>query len=269
MTITTDAVTLPSGVRLPLVRQGDPNGVPVLLLHGYSDSWLSFQTTMEHLPAGVDAIAVTQRGHGDADRPAAGYAIDDFAGDAIAVLDALGIERAVIAGHSMGAWVAEQVAARFPQRVLGVVLAAPLPAAAASPVLAGFGEEVARLEDPIDRAFAREFQIGTTEQPLDDAQLEAFVDESMKLPARVWREVYAGFLAFDPVACLRAVTAPVLFVCAEQDAFATRDEQEQLLAATRDGRMVRYAETGHAVHWERPGRFAADLTAFAAEVGRR
>jgi non-heme chloroperoxidase len=65
-------VELPSRVKLPYVEQGDPSGVPVVLLHGFLDSWRSFEPMLSHLPESIHAFALTQRGHGDASRPTAG-----------------------------------------------------------------------------------------------------------------------------------------------------------------------------------------------------
>src|SRR5215207_8668876 len=75
------SVKLPSGVELPYIEQGDPSSVPVLFLHGYTDSWRSFEGVLPHLPRSIRAVAVTQRGHGDADRPFTGYDPRDFAAD--------------------------------------------------------------------------------------------------------------------------------------------------------------------------------------------
>ena len=69
MTFTTKTIVLPTGVTLPYVEQGDPDGVPVILLHGVTDSWRSFEPVLPHLPPSIRAFALTQRGHGDADRP--------------------------------------------------------------------------------------------------------------------------------------------------------------------------------------------------------
>ena len=79
MTPAIKCVELPNRVKLPYVEQGDSSGVPVLLLHGVTDSWRSFERVLPHLPASIRAFALTQRGHGDADRPAAGYGPHDFA----------------------------------------------------------------------------------------------------------------------------------------------------------------------------------------------
>ena len=94
----------------------------MLLLHGYTDSWRSFELILPHLPSSVRAIAPSQRGHGDADRPASGYGAADLAADAVALMDALGLDRAVVAGHSMGSLVAQRVALDHPGRVRGLVL---------------------------------------------------------------------------------------------------------------------------------------------------
>ena len=60
---------LPDGLRLPYVERGDPAGIPVVFLHGITDSWRSFQLVLPHLPPSIRALALTQRGHGDASRP--------------------------------------------------------------------------------------------------------------------------------------------------------------------------------------------------------
>ena len=80
---------LATGVTLEYTEQGDPSGVPVLLLHGLSDSRRSFERVLPHLPASIRALAVTQRGHGDSGKPESGYTADDFAADAAAFMDAL------------------------------------------------------------------------------------------------------------------------------------------------------------------------------------
>ena len=60
------SVELPNRARLPYVEQGDPSGVPVLLLTGYADSWHSFVLVLPHLPKSIRAFVLTQRGHSGA-----------------------------------------------------------------------------------------------------------------------------------------------------------------------------------------------------------
>ena len=93
------------------------------------------------LPHSIRAIAITARGHGDAGKPASGYDAAQMAADVIAVMDALGIERAIVAGHSMGSWTARRVAATYPDRMLGVVLAGAFATFHDNPGIAGLLEE--------------------------------------------------------------------------------------------------------------------------------
>jgi non-heme chloroperoxidase len=255
---------LSTGVTLPYVEQGDPDGVPVLMLHGLTDSWRSFEPVLPYLPASVRAFAVTQRGHGDAERPEAGYTPRDLAADAVAFLDAVGVESAIVVGHSMGATVAQRVALDHPDRVRGLVSAGSFLSFAANAEAAGLWEYVStELGDPIDAAFAREFQESTLAGPIAATQLDTFVAETQKVPARVCRAALAGLMESDVTAELPAITAPTLVVHGDRDAMCLRSDQDAIVAAVPGARLEVYAGAGHAMHWEQPERFAADLTDFA------
>jgi pimeloyl-ACP methyl ester carboxylesterase len=72
---------LEAGPRLHYAEQGDPTGEAIVFLHGYSDSWFSFSRVLPLLSAEYHAFALTQRGHGDSDKPECCYTPDDFAAD--------------------------------------------------------------------------------------------------------------------------------------------------------------------------------------------
>lgn len=99
---------------LPYVERGEALGVPVLLLHGYADSWRFFDLLLPHLPEFVHAFAFSQRGHGDADRPPDGYRQEDFAADVASFTDVVGLEAAVIAGQSSGGYTASASRSTIP-----------------------------------------------------------------------------------------------------------------------------------------------------------
>ena len=115
-------VRLSTGVRLRYREQGDPAGRPVILIHGITDSWFSFSRVLPGISKAHRVYALDLRGHGDSDRPAEGYSPRDMAGDVVAFMDALGIRRATLVGHSMGSFVAQQAALAVPERVAGLVL---------------------------------------------------------------------------------------------------------------------------------------------------
>ena len=115
-----------AGVGLAVWEAGE--GIPVLLLHGLTATHryvVMGSTRLER--NGHRVISYDARGHGDsspAPNPSA-YAYDDLAGDAVAVLDALEVPRAVLAGASMGAHTVVRVALKHPERVGGVVVITP------------------------------------------------------------------------------------------------------------------------------------------------
>jgi non-heme chloroperoxidase len=256
------------GVMLPYVEQGDPSGVPVVLLHGYSDSWRSYELVLAELPATVRAFAVTQRGHGDADRPAGGYAPEDYAGDVLAFLDAVGLEAAVIVGHSGGSYTAQRFAADHPERTLGLVLIGAFRSMADNPLVQELWEAVSQFTDPVDPAFVREFQESCVAGPLPDGFLDAIVAESRKLPARVWIAYLRALLDAAVPTAGGALGVPGLILWGDRDAFCPRADQEGLRAAMPGSRLVTYAGVGHCPHWERPDASAAEIVAFATSLER-
>lgn len=257
------SVELPTGATLDYAEQGDPAGFTVLLLHGLSDSWRSFELVLPHLPESVRAIALSQRGHGDSSRPEAGYRCHDFAADAAAFMDALQLEAAVVVGHSMGSAVAQRFAIDHPERTLGLVLVASFLSLAASPVAQGLWDEVvSEMEDPVDPGFVREFQESTLAQSVPQAFMETVVEESLKLPALVWRATVAGSLQDDFSGELGGIEAPTLLVWGDLDGMVPRGDQDAQTVAIAGSRLVVYEGTGHAVHWEEPERFASDLVSF-------
>ena len=95
-------------------------GVPVLLLHGLASSRRFWDLVVPGL-AGLPVVTLDQRGHGDSERPAGPYDGSTVVADALTALDALGLSRVVVVGHSWGATTALRLAATAPERVLAVV----------------------------------------------------------------------------------------------------------------------------------------------------
>ncbi|MDY7226380.1 alpha/beta fold hydrolase [Hyalangium rubrum] len=256
---------LSTGVELRYVEQGSPGGEAVLFLHGYTDSHHSFDLSLPHLPSRYRAYALDQRGHGDSQRPACCYTQQDFAADVAAFMDAMRISRATLVGHSMGSFIAQQVALAFPQRVEALVLIGSAPTGN-NAVIRGLNDFVVTLEDPVDPGFVHEFQASTVFQPVPDSYLNTLVSESLKVPARVWKDALAGLIAEDHSARLGQIAAPTLIVGGDQDSIFSVAEQQALAAAIPGARLVLYPQVGHAPHAEVPQRFVKDLTDFLHAV---
>src|SRR5271154_7179503 len=111
-----------NGIRMHLAEQGE--GPLVLLCHGFPESWYSWRHQLPALAeAGFHAVAPDMRGYGQTDRPAEidQYTMLHLVGDMVGLLDALGAEQAVIAGHDWGAPVAWHAALLRPDRFPGVI----------------------------------------------------------------------------------------------------------------------------------------------------
>ena len=261
------SVELPGRPRLSYVEQGDPSGVPLLLLHAIADSWRSFELVLSNLPESIHAFALTQRGHGDAGRPARGYHPRDFAADLAAFMDVLHLQAAVVVGGSSGGFVARRFAIDHPERTLGLVLlGSPANLLGKPGVQELWYSTISKLTDPIDPDLVREFAEGTLAQPVPQAVLEVIVRENLKAPAQVWRDTFKGLLEDDSLWELGKIEAPTLVVWGDRDAILPRSDQESLAAAITGSRLLVYEGAGHAFYWEDPGRVAADLATFVAEL---
>ncbi|HWS80162.1 MAG TPA: alpha/beta hydrolase [Rubrobacter sp.] len=221
-------------VTLHYAERGDREGKAIIFLHGYSDSWYSFSRVLPLLSPSYHAFALTQRGHGDSDKPECCYTPHDFATDVDAFMDALGIDIATIVGASTGAVFAQRVALSYPRRVCRLVLIAPQTPAHENEALSGLREEVRTLEDPVPPEFVREFQEGTIHHPVPQEFLETAISESLKLPAHVWRDYLdQAVLSIDRdyVVELGEIDVPTLILWGERDPLFPREEQERLAAA--------------------------------------
>src|SRR6266853_1063284 len=111
-----------NGIHLHIAEQGE--GPLVVLCHGFPESWYSWRHQLTALSAaGFHAVAPDMRGYGRSDRPEAidQYTLLHLVGDMVGLLDALGAEQAVIAGHDLGAPVAWHAALLRPDRFRAVI----------------------------------------------------------------------------------------------------------------------------------------------------
>jgi pimeloyl-ACP methyl ester carboxylesterase len=261
-------VRLQTGVRLRYAEQGDPSGQPLIMLHGYSDSWFSYSRILPLMDAKYHIYVLDQRGHGDSDRPASGYTFPDFAADVLAFMDAKGLKEAIIVGHSMGSFVAQYVAARAPERVTRLVLVGSA-TTVRNNVVSELQRNVNGLHDPVPTKFVREFQVGILSQPVPDQFIERVISESLKLPASVWQAVMAGMMASGAGAKLSNIKAPTLIIWGDQETVFPRSEQDALVSAIPSAVLKVYPKTGHSPNWERPEEFAADLEDFISRTEPR
>ena len=112
---------LANGITLAYVELGNPDGPPLLLLHGYTDSSRTWSLLAPYLDK-YRLLMPDQRGHGASDSPECCYSTSQYAHDAKLFMDAIGVDRAHVVGHSMGSMVAIHMAAEYPDRVSSIGL---------------------------------------------------------------------------------------------------------------------------------------------------
>jgi pimeloyl-ACP methyl ester carboxylesterase len=255
---------LADGLSLPYAVTGDSAGAPVVFVHAYVESWRYFEVVLAQLPRALHGYAPSLRGHGDAGRPEEGYSPGDFAADVVGFMDVVGIDKAALVGTSSGGLVSQVVAGTYPDRVSQLVLISSPASLGDKAAVDGMWAEISAVEDPLDRGFVADFVRGTAPGAMSDDFVEMLVEESLKAPARVWKQTLRGLLDYDARASRDRITAPTLLICGDEDLFV-RDDQQLLLEAIPSARLRLYRGAGHAVHLTQPTRVVSDLAEFLAE----
>jgi pimeloyl-ACP methyl ester carboxylesterase len=213
--------------------------------------------------------ALTLRGHGRSDHPAQGYGRGDFAADVLAFLEQFGIRHATLVGHSLGSFVAQDVAREAGDRVGGLVLVGASAGPPRDPeTRRAIQHDFAAVSDPIPYAFARDFQIGTVYGPVAPGFLETMVGEAGRVSAATWHALADTLTAQDAYHDPSGIRVPAWIVWGSRDLIFGRAEQQDLEQKIAGARLSIYPETGHAVHWEQPQRFAHELVGFIGATSR-
>jgi pimeloyl-ACP methyl ester carboxylesterase len=258
-------------VSLHVVTWDRGDRVAFLLVHGLASNCRTWERVAEHLHReGHPVAAVDQRGHGQSDKPDGGYDFATLCDDLLAVVDALGYDRPVVAGQSTGGNVAVELAARAPQRLRGVAgvdggaieLRRQFPAwddcarALAPPRLAG------------SPAAAAEERLRTAHPTWSDWGIEATMANFERLPdgtIRPWLSferhmmILRSLWEHRPSAILPGLKVPTLLVMADSgDGWSARKRADaaELATSAPDVRVEWFAPADHDVHVQFPGELA-------------
>jgi len=254
---------LSTGVELEYSEQGNPDGAPVILIHGYGDTRRTFELNLPNIPRSFHVFAVTMRGHGDSSKPVCCYTHADFAADVVAFMDAKGLTKASIVGTSMGSFIAHKVAVTYPQRVNRLILLASAPTAAGNPNMLGAQEYLYSITE-LDPGFVEYFVSSAFYRPVPADFLAMQIEETAKMPLHVWQQAVDALLAEDHTALLPTITRPTLIITGDNDPIFTMEEKFALQAAIPNSRMFMYANGGHMVYAELPHRTTCDIVRFLA-----
>ncbi len=137
------------------------------------------------------------------------------------------------------------------------------------PQLRGFVESVIfELNDPISPDFARSVVTGTSSENVAADLVDMLVAELVKVPAHVWKEMFASLLRYDDLAELPLIEAPTLLIWGDADTLVTREMQNHLTGSMTNAELLIYPDVGHTPRWEDPVRFSNDIATFVQQVGQ-
>ena len=266
------AVVRVGRLELRTVRSG--RGTPVVLLHGFGESLTAWRSVFTQLSENADVIALDLPGHGLSSKPASGYATDSLAADVGGALDAMGVGRAVLVGHSLGGAVAAAVALRAPDRVLGLVLVDPAIAVASSllpdsstgpsatealrAAIAEYEVQRSRFNSVHDRGWLRE----------TDSEL-AYVPAGDPAYGPALRAVLSEFdFHYITPERARQLDVPVLLIWGSLDPLLPVEGGRRLAAELPRARLAIIPRCWHRPHVERPDTVAALVAAFVERTAR-
>lgn len=258
-------------LRVRLVRAG--RGTPVVLIHGYGESLMSWRALFDELSRHADVTAVDLPGFGLSGKPEHGYSADSMALSVLRLLDQLGLARAVFVGHSLGGAVAAAVAVQAPERVLGLVLVAP--ALVTPPVLAGSLDSAGELQrvralivayyQSLRSRFAGIHDPGWLAESAAAATYEPARDPAY------FRALVAALAQFDFEFLTREraarLTMPTLLVWGAQDPVVPAANAQGLLSMLPRARLEIVPRSWHRPHLERPRDVVGLIEGFLDGIG--
>jgi pimeloyl-ACP methyl ester carboxylesterase len=309
-------IELPTGISMAYWEAGPADGPVIIFLHGLTDTARSWAGTMAYFQRYFPKyrlIALDQRGHGETSMPPGKtcpaspkscFAPIHFAADLRAFMNAKGIEKATIAGHSMGSIIAQQAALDMPERVESIVLVATTNASKDNAIVRDYvlkepvmgawkkgldakgitSPEAVWNATPLDADPAAADWIAknwTIDIMADPALTAAITPETARTRMGTWIGATEALLEFDNTARLASLTVPTLVIWGTQDAiFYKAPDQDGIIAALKASKAkwfwkqygkvplaasgVQDADIGHNTQWEVPDAIGNDIAAFIA-----
>lgn len=274
-----DDVVEANGIRIHYWRTGG-DGPPIVLSHGAADDGLCWTRVARHLESRFDVVMPDARGHGLSDPGGGDYSPTARAGDLAGVITALGLDRPLIGGHSMGAEACLQVAARHPDLIRGVFLEDPPLLTPGQPLFGGPGgrllrdpgrwmawqlEAAGRLPRRLALPVARRLKPG-----IPDEDLVTWASAKERVSADVVEAMRngSGTSELTPVEMFADVTVPAVLFYGdrEEGAIITPTLADMAAGLCPTLRRVHLPGVGHDLHRQRFDEFIAVVDELLAAV---
>lgn len=267
---------LDTGIQMAYLTCGPEDGTPLLLLHGATDSRVSWSQVAPKLAeAGYRCYIPELRGHGKTDKPEAGeegYTAEIHYQDVINLMDKLKVEKFVPVGHSLGSLITQEILVNAPERADRAILISSGVKMAGNPtlewILKGDGAEFLGVqgyaaEQKIPDDFIKTWTATTNEDPNFG---EAIYEQAASLPYEDWYNIFGGCAAFDNTGKLSGITCPVDIIWGTGDTLFTKEDEDALQKELSNAQVNFCPIEGasHNVHWDS----AATCDAVVKEIQR-
>lgn len=255
------------GIRLYWKVEGSEDRPPLLLLNSIGTDLSLWDAAVPHLLRHFRLVRMDTRGHGASDAPSGDYRLVDLARDAVAVLDAAGIERAAVAGVSLGGMVAMELALAAPHRVSALAL-----------ICTSAAMDRSNWADRVEKVRAE----GT--QAIADLAMQRFLSsrfaETHEATAETIRrgliamsdEGYAGAAAAIRDTALAdrigLISGPTVVISGRRDVSTPGPDHGDRIAARIPHAQVVHLDCGHLAPLEVPTSLAASLIQFFGDQDR-
>jgi len=292
-------IQLENGIQIAYLDSGGGDGRSLILLHGLTDTvltWIGVAEALHQLDPMLRVIMLDQRGHGDSSmppdsrcptEPVSCFGVKLFAQDIIQFMDALRIDKVAVAGHSMGAIVAQQVALDYGDRIQAIILVAASGKTADNAIVRDyvlkdtvFGRWIKVLNaqgvtspealwqatpldaDPDIEQWLAEFW---DVDPFADQQLVTdIIKSTSKVKLGTWIGASQGLLEYDNLDALKNIKVPTLVLWGIQDSFFSKDKDQIPLMAALE---VAAKTNGIATIWKQYGSKPLSDTGIQSDIG--
>jgi pimeloyl-ACP methyl ester carboxylesterase len=253
-----------NGIDLQVEQRGA--GSPALVfLHYWGGSSRTWRHVVDRLASDFRTVTFDQRGWGRSAAPATGYALDDLADDAQAVIAALDLERYILVGHSMGGKVAQLIASRQPPGLMGLALVAPAPPVPLDLPLAA-RQAMVRAYDTRESVVATVSGV-LAPDGLAQADLQAVIEDSLA-GAQAAKQAWPLRTSQENiVSALARIEVPAIVISGEHDRVDPPAVLErELLPRLARAQLHVLRRVGHLSPYEAPDAVANLVRAFAMSL---
>jgi len=242
-------------------------GVPIVLISGLGSDHTFWATSIETLSQHYQVIVFDPRGIGQTDMPREPYSITMLADDVAGLMDGLHIEKAHIAGHSMGGCVAQFFASRYSHRVERLVLAATFPvlnvqARLFLDAMLAIYEQGASPKQMYALFVPWLYSAPFLADPEHAAYLVYDENAPNQQPLHAWKNQYLAIRQLNSTTLLASINVPTLIIGGEKDMVAQVNDAQILHSHISNSKFTIIEEVGHMLNFEKPTIFSRHILDF-------